>query len=211
MILRMRHKDVSQAWNDIVNSLREYKIPCKTVKIGRGFIRAWTTKIYVKGCYTTNSTETTLLGMSIQNADYGIITFEEAKEFDQKTVDAVLVATRGIQSQVIIYRSNPYLLTNWFVQKCYRELKLDEDRLVSGDGNQWEVKDNKIYHYMRADINPFMSGPSKDYLERIKEDNPMKARLSSMDYQESTKEWSLLIFTTTLSQWKTCFVIKEPN
>jgi hypothetical protein len=72
----------------------------------------WTTKIYIKGCYTSNSTDTPLLGFNIQDADYGIVVFEEAKEFDQKTVDSVLIAIRGIKHQVNIYRSNPYVLTN---------------------------------------------------------------------------------------------------
>jgi hypothetical protein len=47
-----------------------------------------------------------------------VIVFEEAREFDEETVNAILVAVRGIKNQVEIYRSNPYLLNNWFLGTC---------------------------------------------------------------------------------------------
>jgi hypothetical protein len=52
---------------------------------------------------TTNSTEISFLGFVIQNAKYGVIVFEEARDFDEKTVDAVLVAVRGIKYQTVLY------------------------------------------------------------------------------------------------------------
>jgi hypothetical protein len=115
----------------------------------------------VKGCYTTNSTEISLLGQAIQfGKDYGIVVFEVAKEFDRKTVDAVLVAIRGIKYQTIIFRSNPYLLTNWFVQECYNNVMVDEQNMLSGVGNQLEEKQGVLYHYMRAEVNQLIDKPN---------------------------------------------------
>lgn len=90
------------------------------------------------------------LGFNIQNTKYGIIVFEEAKEFNQKTIDAVLVAVRGIRHQTVIYRSNPYMLANWFVQKCYREVMFDASILKYGLGNQFVEKEGRVYHYMNC-------------------------------------------------------------
>lgn len=117
LVVRMHHKNVPDAWEDIINILNKLKLPYKTWS-GKGIIRVGTTKIHVRGCYTTNSTEVSFLGFNIQNAKYGVIVFEEAKEFDDKTVDAILVAVRGIKYQTVLYRSNPYHLNNWFPQKC---------------------------------------------------------------------------------------------
>lgn len=175
-IFRMRHKDVYEAWSDIIKILQLYKMP---IIINRGLIliRIWTTKIYVKGCYTTNSTEISALGQSIQyGRDYGIVVFEEAKQFDRETIDAVLVAIRGIKHQKMILRSNPYLLSNWFVQECYKNVMVDEKNMLEGEGNQLEEKGNTIYHYMRCTVNKFIDKPNWDYLQRIKEDNPNLAK-----------------------------------
>ena len=175
-VFRMRHKDVNDAWNDLLKLLWKYKMPI-IINKGLRIIRVWNSKIYVKGCYTANSTEVSLIGQFSQyGKDYGIVVFEEAKQFDKKTVDAVLVAVRGIKYQTVIFRSNPYLLTNWFVQECYRQVMVDEECMLNGTGSQIEEKDETLYHYMRADVNPLMENPSKEYLKRIKSDNPMLAR-----------------------------------
>jgi hypothetical protein len=78
------------------------------------------------------------------------VIFEEASQFDQKTVDSVLVAIRGIKYQTTIFRSNPYLLSNWFVRSCYKQVMIDEDWMLNGNGNQLEEKEGVIYHYMQV-------------------------------------------------------------
>lgn len=162
-IFRMRYKHVIQAWNDIAQLLQKYQMPT-IVNKGNRLIQIWTTKIYVKGCYTTNSTDISMLGQAVQyGTDYGIIVFEEAKEFDKKTIDAVLVAIRGIKYQTVIFRSNPYLLTNWFVQECYKEVMVDEKNMLEGEGNQLEEKGNTLYHYMRCTVNRFIDKPNWNY------------------------------------------------
>ena len=179
-IFRMRHKDWIDAWNDILHLATLYKLPA-IINRGRGLIRIYTTKIYVKGCYTANSNDISRIGQKIQYAsDYGIVIFEEAMQFDAETIERVLVAIRGIKSLTIIMRSNPYLLSNWFVQRCYREVPVNEKELLEGSGNQLEEKetaeDLNIYHYMRADVNPYIDKPNLSYLRRIKRDNPPLAR-----------------------------------
>lgn len=50
-----------------------------------------------------------------------------------------------------------------------------EDILRNGSGNQFNTKDDKVYHYMRYDVNPFNTAANIAYLERIKRDNPSLA------------------------------------
>lgn len=129
----------------------------------------------MKGCYTTNSNEVSFLGFAIQRSKYGVVVFEEAKEFNEETVDAVLMAVRGIEYQTVIYRSNPYHLTNWFPQKCYRKVMYDENILKNGSGNQLTEVDMEVYHYMSCWVNPFLHGPDKNGLMRTLKNNPLKA------------------------------------
>lgn len=205
-IFRMRHKEVIQAWGDIVQLLHKYKLPI-IINKGAKLIKLWTTKIYVKGCYTMNSTEISLLGVAVQHGkDYGIIVFEEAKEFDKKTVDAVFVAIRGIKYQTSIFRSNPYLLSNWFVQECYSNVSIDEQMMFTGSGNQLEDKGQVLYHYMRADVNQFIDKPNLDYLERIKKDNPLLARTEFYGLPGSN---SGMVFAHILHKIKTEFEMKR--
>jgi len=91
--------------------LKQFQIPFKIWK-GKGIIRVGTTKIQVKGCHTQTSEHISFLGFGIQSADYGVVVFEETREFDIETINAVLVAVRGIQNQIVIYRSNPYHINN---------------------------------------------------------------------------------------------------
>ena len=143
------------------------------------------------------------MGHSVQHGkDYGILVFEEAKEFDRKTVDAVLVTLRGIKYQTVILRSNPYLLTNWFVQECYKEVIVDEKNMLEGEGNQLEEKGNTLYHYMRCTVNKFIDKPNLDYLNRILKDNPnlAKTEFYGLQFLEQAAVWCLHLFFTRLRQ-----------
>jgi hypothetical protein len=71
-----------------------------------------------------------------------------------------LCAIRGIKYQTSIFRSNPYLLSNWFVQECYRDVMVDEAMMLQGSGNQLEEKQETLYHYMRCDVNKFIDKPN---------------------------------------------------
>lgn len=205
-IFRMRHKEVVQAWGDIVQLLHKYKLPI-IINKGTRLIQLWTSKIYVKGCYTTNSTEISLLGQAIQfGKDYGIVVFEVAKEFDRKTVDAVLVAIRGIKYQTIIFRSNPYLLTNWFVQECYNNVMVDEQNMLSGVGNQLEEKQGVLYHYMRAEVNQLIDKPNWDYLQRILKDNP---RLAKTEFYGLPGAYEGMVFADIMNKIKSEFEMKR--
>jgi hypothetical protein len=64
----------------------------------------------VKGCYTTNSTDIAFLGFGILSAYYGIVVFEEAREFDQKTVNAVLVAIVALNIKLLSTEATPMSL-----------------------------------------------------------------------------------------------------
>ena len=202
LILRMRYNKIGDAWNDIVKVLREYKLPYKIWK-GRWLIRIWTTKIQIKGCYTENSTEVSFLGFGIQKADYGVIVFEEARQFDEKTVNAILVAVRGIKHQVEIYRSNPYLLNTWFSQKCYKQVMYSEDTLRNGSGSQFSEVGDTIYHYMRYDVNPFNNLSNIAYLERIKRDLPSLANTEVYGLPGTS---SGMVFAGIMGKVKTTFV-----
>jgi len=48
--------------------------------------------------------------------------------------------------------------------------------MITGDGNQFEEVGNKVYHYARWDINPNVGASEREYLEFIKENNPIRAR-----------------------------------
>ena len=189
-ILRMRHNMVAKAWKDIIGVLNMFRIPFKTWT-GEKRIQVWTTKIQVIGCYTTNSNEITLLGYDIQDAKCGEIVFEEAKEFDEKTINAVLVAVRGDRHQTVIYRSNPYLLSWWYVKKCYKEVMFDINILKHGTGNQFVEKDDKVYHYMNCWVNPFLSSANITYLKGILKNNPTLAETEIMVFLERPVAWSL--------------------
>lgn len=206
LIFRMRHKEVQEAWWDIIQLLKKYRLPI-IVNKGKRLVRVWTSKIYVKGCYTTNSTEISLLGQAVRyGTDYGILVFEEAREFDLETVNAVLVAIRGIKYQTTVFRSNPYHLANWYVQKCYREVNVDEGLMLEGNGNQLEEKEGILYHYMRCDVNPFIEKPSWDYLNRIKKDNPLLARTEYYGLPGSTTG---LVFASLMNRITTKFSMER--
>lgn len=205
-IFRMRHKEVPQAWGDIIQLLYKYKMPI-IINKGAKMIRVWTTKIYVKGCYTQDSNKISLLGVAVQHGkDYGVVVFEEAKEFDKKTVDAVLVAIRGIKYQTSIFRSNPYHLANWYVQECYNQVMVDEKNMLEGEGNQLEEKNDTLYHYMRADVNQFIDKPNLRYLERIKIDNP---RLAKTEFYGLPGNLEGMVFADILHKIKTQFQMKK--
>lgn len=78
LILRMRYKNEDDVWNDMLKILDNYKLPYKTWT-GKRLIRVWTTKIQIRGCYTTNSTEVSLIGFQIQKAKYGVVVFEDPR------------------------------------------------------------------------------------------------------------------------------------
>jgi len=109
IILRMRYKNQGDAWNDIIKTLEQYKIPFRAL-VGKGIIKVWSTTIFVKGCYTTNSTDIAFLGFGILSAYYGIVVFEEAREFDQKTVNAVLVAIVALNIKLLSTEATPMSL-----------------------------------------------------------------------------------------------------
>jgi hypothetical protein len=73
------------------------KIPCSLQNWSKGEIRALTSTIYCKGCYMTDSTPISLIGLA-GNYRYShcIVVLEEAFEFDPKTYSSLREAIRGV-------------------------------------------------------------------------------------------------------------------
>jgi len=60
-------------------------------------IRAVTTTIYCLGCYCTNNTLISMIGLGGNYSySHGIVVLEEAYEFDPKTYSALREAIRGV-------------------------------------------------------------------------------------------------------------------
>ena len=60
-VLRMRHKDVTKAWGEVLSWLDFYKVPYYCKK-GEGEIFVLGSKIKLAGCYVTNSTQISFIG-----------------------------------------------------------------------------------------------------------------------------------------------------
>ena len=89
---------------------------------------------------------------------------------------AVKEAIRGAKYKTWIYRTNPWLLSNWYIRRCLENVPLDEHNLLQGVGNQIVESHHKIYHYARWTINPNVGQSEKDYLEDIRINNPLRAK-----------------------------------
>ena len=74
--------------------MSHYQLPYRQ-QVGKGVIYCLSTKIHVLGCYTTNSNQIAMIGLSGAYTKHTIIVFEEAFEFDEKTILAVKEAIRG--------------------------------------------------------------------------------------------------------------------
>lgn len=172
---RMRHKDVDKLWGENINWLNYYRIPYYTRK-SEGLIKTLSTEIYIKGAYVSNSNQVALVGTKGAYVSHAIVIFEEAYEFDEKTINALLEAIRGSKYKSVIFRTNPWLASNWYINSCYKKVALDERRMLEGDGNQFVELGDKVYHYARWTINPNLERPDLENLERIKENNPRRAK-----------------------------------
>lgn len=115
----MKHKDISKAWGEILNWLDYYRVPYYCKK-GEGDVYALGSKIKVAGCYVTNSTQIAFIEINgLYRYSHAIIVLEEGFEFDEKTEAAIKEAIRGAKYQTWIYRSNPWLLSNWYISRCF--------------------------------------------------------------------------------------------
>lgn len=117
----------------MLNWLDYYKVPYYCKK-GEGEIFALGSKIKVAGCYVTNSTQIAFIGeKGLYRYSHAIIVLEEAFEFDEKTELAIREAIRGAKYQTWIDRTNPWLLSNWYISRCFSVVALDERRFIIGD------------------------------------------------------------------------------
>jgi hypothetical protein len=67
-----------------------------------------TTTIYCLGCYTTDSTQISLIGLGGNyKYEYCIVVLEEAFEFNLKTYRALKEPIRGVEKIAWIIRTNP--------------------------------------------------------------------------------------------------------
>lgn len=146
---RNRHKDISKLWEENLTWLNDFQIPYYTRK-SEGLIVVLGSKLFIKGCYVTNSSQIAMIGThGNYQFSHAVLIFEEAVEFEKKTILAVLEAIRGSQFKTVIYRCNPWLASNWFISQCFSQVGLDEPTMLSGSGNQWVEKGKDVYHYAR--------------------------------------------------------------
>lgn len=172
---RMRHKDIDKLWNENLTWLNHYQIPYFTRK-SEGLIQALSTKIYIKGAYVSNSNQVALVGTEGAYVSHAIVIFEEAFEFDERTIAALKEAVRGSKYKTILYRTNPWLAANWYIRTRHAQVPLDEKCMLEGSGNQFQVVGKKVYHYARWTINPNLQQPEIDQLEDLRVNNPLRAK-----------------------------------
>lgn len=207
-VLRMRYKDFGKAWKEILNWLNKFQIPYYTKK-GDGEISVLGSKIYVKGCYTTNSNQIAFIGETgLTMFSHGIIVFEEAFEFDEKTESAILEAIRGLKFRTIIYRTNPWFSNNWYIKRCFTSVSLNEEYLLNdeNDGNIFQEKEDKVYHYARWTINPNLEASELRYLEDIKKNNPQRAKTV---YYGLPGAYEGMVFADIMHKVNSNFVMKK--
>jgi len=205
---RMRHKDIDKLWNENINWLNYYQIPYFTRK-SEGLISVLGSRIYIKGCYVANSNQISMIGaQGNYQFSHCIVVFEEAYEFDEKTILRVQEAIRGSKYKTIIFRTNPWFATNWYIKNSFKIVALDEKLMLdeTSKGNQFRELNQKVYHYARWTINPNLEQPDLDYLQWIKEANPLQARTVYYGLPGSTEG---LVFAESLHKIKRDFVNKR--
>jgi phage terminase large subunit len=78
--------------------------------------------------------------------------------------------------------------------------------MLSGSGNQWVEKGKDVYHYARWTINPNLSRSDIDYLEWIKEANPLRAKTV---YYGLPGAYEGMVFAEIVHKIKTEFEFKR--
>ena len=80
------------------------------------------------------------------------------------------------------------------------------DSNVGSSGNQWVEQGKDVYHYARWTINPNLSQSDINYLEWIKEANPLRAKTV---YYGLPGAYEGMIFADSVHKIKTQFQMKR--
>lgn len=103
-----------------------------------------------------------LLGLKrLMNVDYGLIILEEASEYTQEHIIAVIEQAGAWKNLMQIKIANPWVITNEFIKYCDDNFPYDERLGATGKDrikNQYWFNDEKkeIFHYSQWSTNPWM-------------------------------------------------------
>ena len=193
-IFRKNTKDVySTIWEEFLQAIERLEIKTTYISITYRTIKINRTKIYFIGLHDRYKNKVKNLGLaSASGCRFAFTLWEERHEFTFKDWYEVKEALRGAHQFIDICTTNPWTISNEYINWCSKIFPFNEKKLIKTGADikifEQAINMNKpykkkkimryLFHYSNYQINNLLNESDINQLEQLKTLSPTRARVS---------------------------------